>query len=97
MVFELFLMGDTRFQLVLYFVIGLFAYLIEYKKFRRYTETEREAKFSKGIAFTYMIGSATVFLATQVIGWGFSRLRPVYSAAIPNRLIKILTCGWTGT
>lgn len=65
----LFLMGEARFQIFIYLVIGLLAYFIDYKKFTRTNDTRREAKFSKAIALTYIYGSIALFVAMQVGSW----------------------------
>lgn len=66
---QLFLMGDANRTAWLFVMIGVLAYLIDYKKFKRMKDTMREAKLTKGIALTYMIGGGAMLVLIQVLNF----------------------------
>lgn len=64
---QLLLMSDARLLDIVFGIVGVMVYFIDYRKFKTDPVAAREAAFSKGIALTYVIGSIASFILMQVL------------------------------
>ncbi len=68
-VIQLFLMSDANLVALIFLITGVVVYFVDYKMFKQKSANYREAKFSRGAAYVYILGGAVLMMGLRVVDW----------------------------